>query len=296
MSLANRAMLLHLMGRLAAAAAVYRQAVNAQEQLTREFPTVPEYRLLLASIHNNLGQVLSELGRWEEVLAAHERAVVICERLVADNPGVLAYAVNLGISYASLGGALRRNQGKPQAALDYLDRAIRTLEPVLAKNPQLAHAQQCLCFTHGYRALALNKLGRPAEAVRDWERAIELGESFKKMTTFRLGRTLSLAQATGQHTKALAEANALADNKSERPVDLYDAACYCAMASAAAKEDGEIATRYANQAMALLRRAVETGQRSVELMKTDPGLDALRPRADFRKLLSEVEEKVKSEK
>src|SRR5262249_441946 len=191
MSHANRAGLLQLMSRASEAAATSRQAADAQEQLVREFPTVPEYRLYLVNFQNNMGQVLAELGWWEEVLAAHERASVLSERLVADYPRVPAHAVNLGISYASLGGALRRNQGKPQAALDNLDRAIRTLEPVLAKNPQLAQAHQCLCFTFGYRALTLNELGRPAEAVRDWDRAIELGKAFKNVTADRLARAIS---------------------------------------------------------------------------------------------------------
>jgi hypothetical protein len=50
----------------------------------------------------------------------------------------------------------------------------------------------------------------------------------------------------------------------------------------------EVATAYGDQAVAALRQAVAKGAKEVAGMKTDQGLDPLRPRTDFQKLLADL--------
>jgi hypothetical protein len=47
--------------------------------------------------------------------------------------------------------------------------------------------------------------------------------------------------------------------------------------------------KYAERAIALLRRAVAKGYRNAHEMKNDDDLKSLRPREDFQKLLREIE-------
>ena len=48
---------------------------------------------------------------------------------------------------------------------------------------------------------------------------------------------------------------------------------------------------HADQAMALLRKAVDAGYRYIPLYRTEGALDPLREREDFKKLLTELEQK-----
>jgi hypothetical protein len=76
---------------------------------------------------------------------------------------------------------------------------------------------------------------------------------------------------------------------------LYNAACYRAVTAAvvrAADKPGAAAKEAdaeAERAMAWLRQAVAAGYKDVAHMRKDKDLDALRGRADFRKLLADLE-------
>src|SRR5262249_41978256 len=100
---------------------------------------------------------------------------------------------------------------------------------------------------------------------------------------------------------ASAEADALSGGLSVSARGLYDLACVFALCSTAAAKDANapsadraaLEENYAARAVALLSRAHEKGylrQRAeVEWMRKDTDLDPLRARADYRKLLAEVE-------
>ena len=75
---------------------------------------------------------------------------------------------------------------------------------------------------------------------------------------------------------------------------LYDAACYRAIAAGVqAKTPGADAARLAKAdtdwAMRWLHQAVRAGYKNAAHMKKDTDLDRLRDRADFKKLLAELE-------
>jgi hypothetical protein len=87
----------------------------------------------------------------------------------------------------------------------------------------------------------------------------------------------------------------------DAPGDAYDAALtlsYCV--PIVAKHDKlddrqreEAEQFYGDQAMKLLRWAVSKGYKDVALLSKDAGLDALRSREDFQKLLAELQGKGK---
>ena len=82
---------------------------------------------------------------------------------------------------------------------------------------------------------------------------------------------------------------------------LYNAACYRAVTAAVVKVDtktpgadaARLATEEADRAMAWLHKAVAAGFSAVAHIKNDKDLDPLRDRADFKKLLAELEAKQK---
>ncbi len=64
-----------------------------------------------------------------------------------------------------------------------------------------------------------------------------------------------------------------------------------ALSAAAVSGDDKQGEQYAARAVDLLRQAVAEGYKDVAHLRKDPDLDALRQRADFKKLLSELEAK-----
>jgi hypothetical protein len=110
--------------------------------------------------------------------------------------------------------------------------------------------------------------------------------------TFRLSQVDALARA-GNHVQAAVEAGELAALPNLPGGPLYNLACVFGVASAAAKDDEALASKYAKQSIELLDRAVPAGffanPASLAHLKKDPDLESLRERDDFRMLLAKLD-------
>jgi hypothetical protein len=94
---------------------------------------------------------------------------------------------------------------------------------------------------------------------------------------------------SGDVAKAVADVVELSNIPGASPDNLYNFAVVYAIAS------GKFADRkleYANRAMELLQKAVETGFREAAHMKKNTNLDSLRDRKDFKKLMADLEAKI----
>jgi serine/threonine-protein kinase len=282
----NLGIMLLDLGERPAARAAYEQALKIQGKLVADFPTVVTYRQELARSHNNQGNLLAALGERLAARATLEQALKIYQKLASDFPTVPIYRVELGASFGNYGDLLR-DEGKPAAALEWYAKGQAALEGVLRQVGRHATARMFLRNVHWGRARALDELGRPAEATRDWDRALELDDGSDPIG-FRMGKALSLARA-GDHARAVAVAEALTAGKDVASRTLYDAACVCAL-SVAAKADSKLSDRYAARAVALLRRAQAAGlfkdPAHLQNMRKDPDLKPLHRRADYQRFLA----------
>jgi tetratricopeptide (TPR) repeat protein len=214
--------------------------------------------------------------------------LAIREKLAAEFPDVLEYRVALGGSYCNIGN-LMRDGDKPFDSLALFAKAIDCLAPVHERDPHNERACQILRNSHWGRARAHDLLERFAEAIPDWDRAIELSPK-EGQPGFRIFRAISRLKA-GQLENSLADVSELANNPALPAGQWYNLACVYAVAS------GKIADKkeeYAKRALELLQKAVKAGYLDAANMKMDKDLDPLREREDFKKLLTEVE--VKTEK
>jgi hypothetical protein len=150
-------------------------------------------------------------------------------------------------------------------------------------------ARQYLRNAHWGRAQALDHLKRPAEAALDWDKTIKLSPEAER-AIFRMPRAVSRVRA-GQVDAGIKEAEELAEKGDA--IVLYNAACVLALAAGRPAEAGGSLSREkcAQRAIALLRQAVAKGWRHAEHMKQDDDLKALHQRADFQKLLAELEKR-----
>src|SRR5262249_12837187 len=159
----------------------------------------------LARCLNNLGGLLQRLGRRDAAEAEYRQAIALLKQLAGEFPEVPDHAVMLGRSYGNLGNVFT-DSGKPAEALEWYQLAIQTLAPVVGREPRLAGPRQVLRNSHLGRAIALTKLDRFAEAIPDWERAIEFDEGPSR-PSYRLERALCLARV--EPARAVAEAEEL---------------------------------------------------------------------------------------
>jgi serine/threonine protein kinase/Flp pilus assembly protein TadD len=281
----NLGLLLAGLGKRAEAEKEYRQALALYEKLAADFPAVPEYRHDLASSHNNLGALLAGLGKRAEAEKEYRQALALYEKLAADFPAVPQHQIDLGGACCNHGNLILTG-GQPGKSLEWYAKAIRILMAVHDQDRRLVVAKQFLRNSHLARAIAYDRLRQYAEAVRDWDRAIELSPP-QEQPGLRASRATARINA-GQVAEAVAEVAELTKMADWNAGQWYAFACVYALASGKSPDREQ---EYADRAMDLLHRAVKAGWTNAAQMAKDTDLDPLRGRADFQKLLAGLEKK-----
>jgi eukaryotic-like serine/threonine-protein kinase len=171
-------------------------------------------------------------------------------------------------------------------------------EEVHRQYPRHADARLFLSYDYWGRAQSLTKLERYAEALQDWNRALELDEG-RNRAVWSVERAATLVRS-GAHARAITEIRTLLNQSQTNPITLYNAACVYALCSAAIGQDAEVssteqsrlAEQYAGRAVQLLTKARAAGYfrapGNVKAMRSDPDLEALHARPDFQNLVKEL--------
>jgi serine/threonine-protein kinase len=278
-------------------------AVNLSERLVDDYPEVTGYQHGLAKDLNDLGLVYGDLGKWPEHDKYLRDALAIRKRLAKRRPEVLDYAFGVGDICCNLGHTAMA-RGQLEKALEWYAQAIPPLEKVLQKEPREFRSRITLRNVHWYRAQTLSMRGRYAEAIPDWDRAIELNGA--PGWTLRSHRALTLALA-GDHARAAAEADDMAKDPSRKEDQFCSLAAIYSQAVRVVAKDGklsqterdQLAALYARRAVELLRKVAATGYfkkptRIQPLKEKDPNLIPLRSREEFKQLLREIEKQAEA--
>jgi len=270
-----------------------RRALAIQEKLAADFPRTAVFRQVLARSHNNLGVLLCDLDRRMEAEAAYRQAFQIQEKLAANLPTVPSRRTELAGSYVNL-GVLLCYQGRIQEGLDCYDKAIPLLEGNLEKDVRQPEDRVFLSNAYWGRARALTKLKRYDEALKDWGRAAAR-DNGPELPNIRLERAVTLARS-GDHARAVTEADYLTTSAKTPGSSLYNAACVYSVSAGLVTGDAPLKEQYAGKALALLRHAQAAGYfrdaRIAEHLQKDGDLAALRDRADFKAFVAELEKQL----
>ena len=186
--------------------------------------------------------------------------VTFGRKLVDSHPEVPLLRVRLTQAYRVLASVERQLHRVPEA-LTALDSSTRISRELLALQPSSTEFMQEVFEDCLVRAELLLVNDRPTQAAE------ALGEAAKLPVAQGSGyfqAAVLLARATGKVTAV----PSVSPNATESPA--------------------ELARRYNDRALDLLRRAVRQGFRDLGLLSRDPDLGALRYRQDFRLLVLDL--------
>jgi len=203
---------------------------------------------------------LSSMGKPTEAEAECRVAVTILGKVVDDDPKVLFYREILSVTLNYLGGFLLKLR-RPAEALDAYGRSFTLAEQLIKENPAVKDYLSDRVRPLVGRGRARRALGDPAGAAADVRHALRLSEGLRLpegYAAFAIACShAALAGLAGQEGTGVSAAEGKA---------------------------------HAAQAMALLRKAVD-GYGIIREYRTEGALDPLREREDFKKLLTELEQK-----
>ncbi|GAC1468569.1 MAG: hypothetical protein NVSMB9_11370 [Isosphaeraceae bacterium] len=310
-TLCDMGLLLSETGHPVEAMASLKRALKIQGRLTRIDPNVTDFQSELARSHYTMGLLLAAAGQGDEAMASYQQALAIRENLARASPSVTDYQHVLACTHMGIGRLLSARRQHAEALASYT-KALAIQESLAERNSNMIEFQSDLALDLHDTGILLHKMGRSTEAFASHERALAIRDrlatdhpanpSYQSDLADSLGASAVLLMSLRRSVEAVAPARrALAIREGLRassPVNLYSLAClHALLASLAGESESESDTELPeaqrriglDRAMKILHRAVGAGYHDVAQLRTDPALDALRSRADFRLLMMDLE-------
>jgi tetratricopeptide (TPR) repeat protein len=288
-------------GRSKEAEAELRQALSIRKALAEAFPHERQHRLDLARCHTGLAQFFHQTSHRSEEETARREALELWKRLADNYAAAADERLELARCYAAL-GALLREKGSTQEA----ESAYRKAVAVDEKYRYVVAFENDLAETMLRLALLLREHKEMQRARDLLEKAVPHHEtvllgcrSDRKYHQAYRNTLLALSETRlllGDHRQARNAAATILYDPYGVAADYYRIACLFARSAALAKKDTKLTdtlreglvSSYGYDAVAALREARKTGFQDVARLESDPDLNPLRSRDDFKSLLAEL--------
>src|SRR5262249_30920161 len=257
-----------------------------------DFPARPEFRQGLARIHSDRAAVLNETARSMDAEAAYTTAIVLRKQLVLDFPARTDFRQDLATSENDL-GVIFANPGPLRDAEAHYAEALNLRRHLAADFPNMPDM-------HNQLAGTLVNLARIWNVRRDFAAARQLlhegllhhqaalranprHPTYRQFYRSHL-ETLIIACAGGGERAAALEAGMQRRDLGWDPAgDAYEAACWlaqCVLIAAKNEKSTEKQRQsdtefYADQAMAMVQRAIAKGYTDAAHLRKDVDLDPL---------------------
>jgi serine/threonine protein kinase len=286
--------------RTADAERAYQRALTTYDALIDAHQHIPEYQVGRAKAHNNVGFFYERLGNSVLAERHYREALAQHEALAKRFPRQIDYSLNFAGTAANWANSLRDRQ-KLDEALSWYERAIATAAAVHQREPKIAYARDTLHIAHYGRALAMLKLDRRADSVKDWAQVVKLSEG-QKGDSYRIYRPRALAYV-GDHARSMEEVDALLSANDRRGFVFEECARACTLASTAARDDAKLDAerkaglieRYASRAVELLTKAAAAGlyktSAKAEGLKKNTLFEPLHDRSDYQEFIRSLDAK-----
>jgi serine/threonine protein kinase len=302
----NLGVLLRVAGRLKEAETACTDALAILKQLAVDFPNRPDFRQDLAASHNVWANLLFDLGRMKEAETAYRDALAISKQLAADFPNRPEFRQELAQSHNNLANVFKQTRRPKEAEAAYED-SLALYKQLAADFPNRPDLRNELAGTAVNLAeLCLHKRDFKAakahieEAEPHHEAALKANPrhpGYRLYYRFNLMALIAAEAGLGEQAGAMQAAQKLRDLGWDPPGTAYDAARALARCIRSVWKDQKAtqeardaqARFYGDEAMKMLRDAVAKGYKDAAHIRKDPEFGPLQLRADFQKLLAEVE-------
>jgi tetratricopeptide (TPR) repeat protein len=250
----------------------YQQAILLLEKATIRHPELPDQALELALLLGDLNRIQQMTGQLDSALSSAHKAVEILEGLERRYANVLEYEEALAGTYQMMSD-LHRQRRELSEALAFAQKAQKLLARLVELHSENVNLRLDLAKSQNILGRVLQETGEPVEALRSFQRAIDIYESMPE-----------IAPDDGYHLAcnfALAIRLLGVKNGGGEIIEL----------SKLSKSDLIRRERYASRAIELLRRSARDGSVDFDALQSNADLDPLRDRPDFQALLDEFREK-----
>lgn len=152
----------------------YKRALAIHAQLVAADPANKKYREDQGNDLVDLAHLCKLLNRPDEAEATFAKAEGVLDVLAKENPAEIKFTYSLEGLYIAWSGFLGESGLRPKEALRLADLAVDLVQKALRLEPNRHVTRVHARLAHEKRATAYEALGRWAEAVKDWERVVEL--------------------------------------------------------------------------------------------------------------------------
>jgi serine/threonine protein kinase/predicted Zn-dependent protease len=289
-------------GRFDEAIRYMRRAVDTVNRLRHEDPTDANRQMGLILVSAQLAEAHRKAGHAEEAFRLLEHARVSFEELSRAHPNDKLYMSEFTGYFLGQLASSQRDVGHLAEALPVYEQAIERLHKLLQDQPNQPRRRSELAEVYGDLGRMHQERCPCAAAEKAFREALAIWQELARIypTNSRFARELAathlglgaLAIATGKSNEglqALQKATEILE-KMPRPgvLDLYTLAGVYAQRSACPVQEQAERRRFADKAMAALRKAVGAGYHYKAVLKRDHNLEPLRSRQDFQTLLAEL--------
>jgi tetratricopeptide (TPR) repeat protein len=307
----NIAYLLLDTGRPGEALKEQRQALALLEKVAGANPAVNEFQHILVAAHEMIGVAQLQAGKPQEALEAHRKELAICRKLVADNPTVTEFQVDLAEAHNRIGWCLL-NMGQPLEGAAESHEALKIMQLLVDDHPANNWFQVYLADSQTQIGRALDRQKQWPEALAALEKGLVIRQKLARADPNDAWRSRALGESHGMRGGARARAGQPAEAATDlrqalqlwaksAPLDVeqrVERARAQALLAGLGRDarsgvTTEEARTFADQAVAALAATVKAGWALPSELK-EPDFDALRGRADFQKLMAQVEARSKA--
>ena len=158
------------MGMFDKALEMYTSALNIQEDLAK---IEPFFNTWIAATLNNLGVLLTDMGKPEDAKNKYERALQMREALLATDTKNTTYQSDVATTLNNLGNLLF-HVNKPEDAKNKYERALQMREALLATDTKNTTYQSDVATTLNNLGNLLFDVSKPEDAKDKYERSLEI--------------------------------------------------------------------------------------------------------------------------
>jgi serine/threonine protein kinase/tetratricopeptide (TPR) repeat protein len=253
----------------------------------------------LAQAHILVGGAEFRLRHPEQTEEHYREALRLRQQWLASDPDNVDAQRMVGYTHERLGDHYLHLRRPQESGREY-EEAIRFYQALVQRESKRDDFKNDLARTlHDAGTAALGRGDQP-DAAEKFHAALAIREARVKLhpdMDAQKELMMTLAHCL-DHRRAVALAERIRKEKASDPGSLVDVACcfsVCSAAIAPGKPAGKppadaaaLQAQYASQALEALHAAVAHGYRNVVYLETEPDLDAVRDRADFKAILTEL--------